>query len=227
MRKFLSQLFKNLLWIFSIRNLPWHLLAIGLTFVIVQTGFDWKFFTHVVNLSWRMGFLPALMLGGLLPLLVPVVLFAVAFAFKNKRTLTIGLAQAQAAILGSFVSSFYKAFTGRIQPPVHFSGGTIDVASLVDNSHRFQFGFWRHGIFWGWPSSHTTLAFAMASAIWVLFPKNKLVRFLALVYAFYVGIGVGVTAIHWLSEFVAGAIFGTLVGVTVGKSYFDSHRSVK
>jgi hypothetical protein len=27
----------------------------------------------------------------------------------------------------------------------------------------FRFGFWRGGVCWGWPSSHTTIAFAMAA----------------------------------------------------------------
>lgn len=39
-----------------------------------------------------------------------------------------------------------------------------------------------------------------------------------LAYAFYVGIGVSAT-IHWFSEFVAGGIFGSLVGVVVAKKF--------
>jgi membrane-associated phospholipid phosphatase len=34
----------------------------------------------------------------------------------------------------------------------------------------------------------------------------------------YVGLSVSVT-IHWFSEFVAGAIFGSLIGVVVGRSF--------
>jgi hypothetical protein len=59
----------------------------------------------------------------------------------------------------------------------------------------------------------------MAMTVWMLFPKNKIIRFTALVYALYIGIGVSVTSIHWFSEFVAGAIIGSVIGIAVGKSY--------
>jgi hypothetical protein len=42
-----------------------------------------------------------------------------------------------------------------------------------------------------------------------------------LLYALYIGVGVSMT-IHWFSDFVAGAIIGTVIGFTVGnvfKSY--------
>ena len=35
----------------------------------------------------------------------------------------------------------------------------------------------------------------------------------------YVGIGVSLT-IHWFSDFVAGVIFGSVIGIVVGKSFF-------
>ena len=58
----------------------------------------------------------------------------------------------------------------------------------------------------------------MALCLIMLYPKNKLIVFSALFYAFYIGLGVSVT-IHWLSEFVAGAIIGSVIGLTVGRSY--------
>jgi membrane-associated phospholipid phosphatase len=219
MKEFFRSLFINFIRVFSFPNLPFHIFAILLTFLIVTSGFDWNFFLFAASAKWSNYFFPALMLGSLLPILLPLILLISGFILKNKKTLTIGLAQTQAAILGSFVSSIYKSFTGRIQPPAHFHETVINLSTLVDNSHAFQFGFWRHGIFWGWPSSHTTIAFSMAVAVFVLFPKNKIIRFLAIFYAFFVGVGVAVTSIHWLSEFVAGAIIGTLIGVVIGKSY--------
>ncbi len=219
MRDFFSQLLKKLVQIFSGRNLRWHFLAIVLTFIIVETGFDWKFFVFVSGVSWRSAFFPALAIGGLLPIILPLVLLLGAYLTKNKRTLTLGIVEAQAVILGSFVSSLYKTFTGRLQPPVHFHSVATKIAGFADNSHAFQFGFWRHGIFWGWPSSHTTLACAMAAAAWVMFPQNKIVRTIAFCYAMYVGLGVAVTSIHWFSEAVAGALIGIAIGMVVGKSY--------
>lgn len=221
MRDFLNRLSENLVKIFVGRNFFWHLLAIVLTYAIVMAGFDWNFFTQVADSDTLTYFFPALMLGTFLPVLVPVSFFLIWVFAKNRRALMLGMAEAQAVILGVVVSSSYKVFTGRIQPSSHFQSGPLDVSRLIDSSHAFQFGFLRHGIFWGWPSSHTTLAFVMAVTTWYLFPKNKIVRTIVLVYASYVGLGVAVTSIHWFSEAVAGAVIGIVIGAVVGKSYAE------
>ena len=221
MKKIFFHILKNLIGIFSGRNLLWHLLAIVLTFIIVETGFDWKFFIYVSGVPWRMDFFPALMLGTFLPLLVPLVFLLASFILKNKKAFKVGLAEIEAVISGLFIAGVYKAFTGRIQPPRHFHSGVFDAGKLKDISHEFRFGFLRHGVFWGWPSSHTTLAFAMAAAICAALPKNKTVHTIALLYAFFVGIGVAVTGIHWFSEFIAGAIIGSVIGIVVGRSYSE------
>ena len=58
----------------------------------------------------------------------------------------------------------------------------------------------------------------MAAAVFTLFPKQRWLGVVALLYAFYVGIGVSMT-IHWYSDFVAGAIIGSVIGTVVGKSF--------
>lgn len=58
----------------------------------------------------------------------------------------------------------------------------------------------------------------MGVAVFTLFPKQRLVGCVAIAYALYVGVGVSMT-IHWLSDFVAGALFGTMIGVVVGRSF--------
>jgi membrane-associated phospholipid phosphatase len=111
------------------------------------------------------------------------------------------------SILGWLLSSFYKAWTGRVQP-------LLNNGAFIDTSHDWNFGFLQHGIFWGWPSSHTTVAFAMSTTLVFLYTKNKMLRFSAILYAFYVGLGV-TTRIHWFSEFVAGALLGGIIGYAV------------
>jgi membrane-associated phospholipid phosphatase len=124
-----------------------------------------------------------------------------------------GWAIGQAELIGSLVSSAYKAFTGRIHPVLSFS-----TDPGPDLSHGFRFGFLRGGVFWGWPSSHTTIAFAMALTVFTLFPRQRWMGICAILYAFCIGIGVSMT-IHWFSDFVAGGIIGTIVGIVVGKSF--------
>lgn len=188
-----------------------HILAVLGTYVIVMTNFDWYYFIHMraSNILTSV-FSPAIVIGGIVPILIPFLTILLGYVLKNKKTVIIGWTFAQAMILGSFISSTYKFFTGRVQPNTH------DL--LTNISHGFNFGFDKHGIFWGWPSSHTTIAFAMAFSLIQLFPKNRLVQVLALLYAFYIGIGISFS-IHWFSEFFAGALIGSVIGIMVGNNF--------
>ena len=187
-----------------------HIAAVVLTYVLVMSNFDWWYFTHMREKVLMQIFFPAIPLGGVIPIIVPLVVIAYGVLLKKKNSTMIGWALAQAMILASFISSLYKALTGRVQPNVN---------DLVTNiSHEFNFGIYNHGIFWGWPSSHTTIAFAMATTLIFLFPKNKKIIFLSLLYAFYIGIGISFS-IHWFSDFIAGVLIGTVIGITVGRNF--------
>lgn len=201
---------KNLAGCFRGANLLWHALAIALTFVLVLSGFDWFYYSHTRNDSVLWAALPAVVLGGVVPLFGLLVLFAVGKIRKSRAMVKAALTLGQAALIGYLISTAYKAFTGRAHPEFFTAVGDI--------TRDFRFGFDDGGIFWGWPSSHTTVAFAMALALIALYPHSKPARLWALPYAFYIGIGVSVS-IHWFSDFVAGAIIGSVVGITVGRSF--------
>lgn len=184
-------------------------MAISLTAIIVLTSLDWQYFLAVRNPILNAVFMPALLLGFLLPVLLPLGLLVAGETKRHKKMSLYGAALFQASALGWLISSLYKSFTGRVQP---------DLLNLaIDSSRNWNFGFWEHGIFWGWPSSHTTVAFALSVSLIVLVGwKRKGLVFLAIIYAFYVGFATSL-GIHWLSEFVAGAIIGSVIGVTVGR----------
>ena len=148
-------------------------------------------------------------------LVLPLFLFVVGFIIQNSRTILAGWAVGQAELLGAFVAAVYKAFTGRVHP-AHSVGADI--------SHVFRFGWMRGGVFWGWPSSHTTIAFAMAVTVFTLCPKQRWLGWVAILYAGYVGLGVSMT-IHWFSDFVAGAIIGSVIGAVVGRSFGNIQHS--
>lgn len=210
---------QNLITIFSGRNLLYHLLAIVLTILIVESGSDWAYYAATRSEVLTNLALPAILLGTLIPVVGTLAVLICGAIDKNPRLISLAWALGQAALLGYLVSIGYKAWTGRIPPPFRgFRMSAQNLNSLADTSHGFQFGFMKGGIFWGWPSSHTTTAFAMSVCLIQLFPKNWKIKILALIYAFYVGLSVSVS-IHWLSEFVAGAIIGTVVGSVVGRSW--------
>jgi hypothetical protein len=209
-KQFFTTLPKNILGCFQGRMILWHLLFIALTFILVTSGFDWFYFCSTRSPALRMWMFPSAPIGGLVPLVLPLTLILTGYVTLSPRTALTGWAIGQAELIGSLLSSAYKVFTGRVHPGMHDVG--------TDISHVFRFGFLRGGMFWGWPSSHTTIAFAMAVTVFTLFPKHRWLGWLAVAYALYIGLGVSMT-IHWFSDFVAGAILGTVIGVVVGKSF--------
>lgn len=184
------------------------LLAGLLTYIIVKTGMDWAWlkFCSGHPVVFYAGFVPVAV-GMFLPILASLWLYISGRKNKNTGRQITGLAVGQAAILGWTISTFIKLFTGRIPP--------LNTVALVNNSNEFQLGFYRGGWFNGWPSSHTTVAFAMAIALIQLYPNNKWIKIGAWAYALFIGIGVS-TNIHWLSDAVAGALIGYAIGRSVG-----------
>jgi len=216
---------QNIVTVFTGRKLLWHAAAIVLTVTIVMSGADWAYFRVTRGPEFSLLARPAIRLGFFLPIWGSLVLLLIAEVARNRRLIATAWALGQAALLGYLITCCYKAFTGRLPPP--YSGRSrmpaAYNASMIDSSHGFQFGFMRGGVFWGWPSSHTTVAFAMSLCLVVLYPRNKLLLVGALFYACYIGLGVSVT-IHWLSEFVAGALIGSAIGITVGRSFREKEK---
>ncbi len=208
---FIKSIPENLRDSFKGKNLLWHMLAILVTAFIVYSGFDWYYFLLVRNDLLNTVFFPALPLGMIFPIVLPLTLIIFSTLFKRKMSSVFGWALLSSATVSWLVSVFYKALTGRVQPNVSA------LADGINQSFNWNFGFLEHGVFWGWPSSHTTVAFAMTATLVVLLKgKKPALKWLAILYAFYIGIAISLR-IHWFSEFVAGAIIGTLVGVVVGK----------
>ena len=212
MKRFLSTLPRNVVECFKGQMLVFHLAAILLTVAIVLSGFDWQYFLWTRSPMLRSWLWPAVPLGGLLPIVLPLSLLVLGGFMGSAPTRLVGWAIIQAEVMGGIIAAGYKALTGRAHPAHGVS---------VDLTHVFKFGLLRGGVFWGWPSSHTTIAFAMAVAVFRLFPKQRWLGYLAIAYALYIGIGVSAT-IHWFSDFVAGALVGTVVGVVVGNSFSRS-----
>jgi membrane-associated phospholipid phosphatase len=209
MKQFFSTLPRNIIGCFKGQMILWHVSAIILTFILVTSGFDWLYFRSTRNPVLHSWMFPAAPIGGVVPILLPLVLLAIGGITRNAKVSLSGWAVSQTELIGALVAAAYKAITGRAHP-AHGVGADI--------SHAFQFGFLRGGVFWGWPSSHTTIAFAMAVTIFTLAPKQRWLGYLAITYALYIGIGVSMT-IHWFSDFAAGAMIGTAIGTVVGRSF--------
>ena len=203
----------NALTVFRRKNLLWHVLAITLTVIFVLSGFDWWFYmmtrsSLLYPLVWAAG------LGGFfVPVLVPLGMYIVGEIRHDEKMMDAAAAIAQAIIIAFLVSFLYKAFTGRIQPEF------LGVGAGLDNSKDFQFGILRHGVFWGWPSSHAAVAFAGSTALLRLV-RSRTVQTLAFVYVALIATGAAI-GFHWFSDVVAGAILGTLIGFVVSRYRSD------
>ena len=219
-KKFFHNFLVNLKQVFVPRNLVWHVVAIAVTYISIIFGFDWKYyqFSSSHNVIFVIMSL-ATPLGFFVPVLLPLTLLL--NGWKNIKSRVVAYMIIQAELLACLVSSLYKFFTGRAHPqliePNFFDIGTVVTNGTKNISQVFNFGFDRGGIVWGWPSTHTAVAFAMTLAVITLCAENKKMRWV-LVYAFYVGLGVSMS-IHWFSDFLAGAILGGLIGIIVGRNF--------
>ncbi len=185
--------------------------AVFMTYMIIVSGLDFIYYLAFDGSTFQHLLFSAVIVGGIVPVAFPLWILFYGHIFKKKKVVILANMLVQAVALGWIISSFYKSLTGRV-PPSH------SLNTLIDLSQEFQFGFMEGGIFWGWPSSHTTIAFAMATAVWSAYPKHVWIKYGAILYAFYMGLGVSLS-IHWFSDAVAGAIFGTVIGLSIGKSF--------
>lgn len=200
---------KNFLAIFSLRAMPFHMAAILITTALVLAGVDWTFYEATRSTLWH----PIVWIAGIggffVPVLVPLGLYLFGEFRRDPALMHIAGRVAQAVILASLLAILYKALTGRIEPEFIYTVGVDDI------SREFQFGFLRHGIFWGWPSSHAAVACAGAIVLARLM-RVCWITAASFIYTVIVCVGAAV-GFHWLSDVIAGAIFGTLVGLTVSK----------
>lgn len=189
-------------------NILYHVAGAILTYICVTSGFDWFYYTITRSPEIQFFMFPAVVLGSIGTFLILLTLLIIGKITNNKKLLKTSFAVIQAVLIAIIITTTYKAFTGRAHPPHVFSG---------DISHVFNFGFIKDSIFYGWPSSHTATAFALAVTIYRIYPKSK-IKYLAMIFALYTGIGVS-TNIHWFSDFIAGTLVGTAIGNTVAKDF--------
>jgi len=198
-----------------------HVVAIAGSYQLVNEGVDWKVYqtSHNHKEILYAGY-PGVIVGGILPIALPYYLYRRGLERHDKKLQWTSIALGQAAILGVTISSSYKAITGR-QPPEPFED-----EKTKDFSNDFKWGFLERGIFDGWPSGHTTVAFAMATTYTNLYPDDEYWRWAAMGYATWMGLSVSVN-IHWFSDAFAGAFMGYAIGKSVARSFKKKMTSLE
>jgi len=198
-------------------NLYLHLAGVASTVLIVTTNTDYEvnrlFYEHK-----ELGEIasPITRIGFYLPFVVGGSLYAYGKLKSDDEALGASFAVLQSSMIALAYNSLLKAITGRPHPdPVNEK----DIKGL---SKTFRFGFLRGGVFWGWPSGHTSTTMAVVSSLTNFYPdKNwlKVAGYSLVAYMIY-----GVTSVHggrmhWFSDAVAAAFMSYAIGSTVGKFY--------
>ncbi|MDR1178293.1 MAG: phosphatase PAP2 family protein [Spirochaetaceae bacterium] len=185
------------------------------TYGAVESGIDWRWNRMSYNNdNLAYAAMPAGFLGTLLPAALPLGLYLYGNSHNDPGLAITGLALGQAAILGMGVTSAIKVFTGRVEPGI----GLWNKRAGPDYSDDFAFGFFRRGVFNGWPSGHTATAFAMAAVMAELHHDKPALVAASYAYAAFIGFGMSLFA-HWASDCIAGALLGYALGRAVGRSF--------
>lgn len=117
----------------------------------------------------------------------------------------IALRAALAVFVAIGAKDMLKIAFGRTWPET-FTGGN---PSFIRDA-AYGFAPFHGGQGWAsFPSGHDMVIFAAAGCLWVLLPR---LRMLCLLAAGLVSVGLLVADFHWLSDILAGGLFGWIVG---------------
>lgn len=159
-------------------------------------------------------------IGAIAPVALPVALFATGLVVRQSEWTNLGREGVEAFALSGVATTLIKGLVGRERPSV--ANGDIDV-------YKPGQGF-ANNAFASFPSGHTTVAFAVATALaagtvddtrWV----HRTVSILGYTGATAVGLSRMYTNNHWASDVVAGAAIGITSGLAVVR--FDHQRGAR
>jgi membrane-associated phospholipid phosphatase len=203
-------------------NSLYHIAAVGITYVSVQSGID----AEVLRITSGMD--PAfssvvghtgIMLGYFAPIVVPATMYFM--SEKNNDLRIASYAVVQSVAMAFVVGSFLKAVTGRKGPDPNYR----DKNAL---SRDFNFGFMQGGLHYGWPSGHLMVNTAMATVLATYYKEQTWIKNIAYGYIAFLTFSMLIHdrgSAHWFSDIVAGGLMGFAFGMTVGKSFRNYRRS--
>ena len=188
---------------FKKRNLLFYVFGIVFTYLIIRSGLDYLYLTFVLKNVPSDFLITANILGFIIPIFLPIILILMGYISKKRSTWNLGWLLARVTFVAFSISTIIKIFTNRPSPPHH--------GEILDISRIFDFGFLLRSPVGGWPSSHTAVVFALATCIYLLFPKKRYTDIFVCFLALFISVGV-TFGLHWLSDFVVGALIGVVVG---------------
>ena len=215
--KLFGNLGNNFLDSFKGDNLYLHLAGVASTFLLVSSNTDYQI-EHFFNEHEKYGNAarPVIRIAMYFPFVIGGSLYALGKLNHDNEAVGASFAVLQSSLMAFLYNSFLKAITGRPHPDWRDSN---DMESL---SKTFRFGFLRGGMFWGWPSGHTSSTMAVVSALTNFYPDKTWLKIAGYSYVAYMIFSVSSLnrgGMHWFSDAIAAAFMSYAIGSTVGKYY--------
>jgi membrane-associated phospholipid phosphatase len=210
-----SDIGENSLKSFSGTNLIFHGTGIASTYILINSGLDYKIHNYFVQNGYSPFFDPAVGIGYLMPVVLGGGLYLYGELDNKSKETAAGSAVVQAGLISVAYSTLLKAFTGRSNP----HSGSYENNNA---SKEFQFGFMRGGIHYGWPSGHLCTNTAIVSSLIFFYKESTTIKIAGCLYLGYIFFGVIAhenNTMHWFSDTVAGFLMGYAIGSTVGKNF--------
>lgn len=163
----------------------------------------------------------AVTIGGVVPIVAPAALYLTGLAAGESELASAGSAAVQAVVVQFVAVNALKWLTDRAGPFPNgdpkrrrFTSGLFRDSLRADD---FDFNpFDLHGGL-RWPSGHTASNVALVSALYAFYPEQLWIALIGYPYALAVGVGMLEGDYHWLSDVIAGALIGHIIGWVIGK----------
>lgn len=195
--------------------LGFHMLGGALTYKFSMENNDLmaaRFAARQDQLVYGIAFTPGMMMGTFFPILVPGYMY---FFSDNRALNNTGAVAVQATAVAFLYNNILKAISAREHPDAELNSG--------ERSRDFKWGFFRRGVFYGWPSGHSMTNAAMAMSIASYNRDKPLVVAGCALYAGYIATSMVLGAkgeAHWFSDAVAGTLMGASIGWYIGSVFY-------
>jgi membrane-associated phospholipid phosphatase len=169
----------------------------------------------------------ALIVGGVGPIAVPAALYLTGLVADDAELATAGAAAVQAAAMQAIVVTTLKWLTDRAgpYPDGDESARRWSAGYLRDSKSATDFNFNPFDLEGGvrWPSGHTAGTIAMVSALVAYYPDELWIALIGYPVTLAVGVGMIEGDYHWLSDVVAGALIGHVIGWQIGREFRETY----
>jgi membrane-associated phospholipid phosphatase len=170
-----------------------------------------------------------LIVGAITPVAVPLTLYLGGLATEDSEIATAGAAALQAAAVQALVVSTLKWLTDRAGPYPDGDPTRGRALGFQDSTEANDFNFNPFDLEGGlrWPSGHTASNVALVSALAAFYPDEPWLPAVGYPLALMIGFGMLDGDYHWLSDVVAGALIGHVIGWTIGRNFrrhYDAQR---